>query len=188
MNLKLTISPKAVDGVVPESKILSEAAAYGMEVCVRDHLRDKNRRTTPNPHGLPKSNYYAEVADTVRSSHHDAKATVEIGPDDDSGPGNGIALHYHGGTVYPKKKALAIPVSPLVAGIWPSEHAGVNGGTELVWPKGSNTGFIKDVATDAILWLLVPKATIPADPTVIPDDASIISAAESAVMSLLEAS
>ena len=101
----------------------------------------------------------------------------------------GIALHYEGGTVYPKagKKALAIPIDPSVAGIWPSEASGIGtGGADdepyaLIWPKGSNHGFIKDTETNDLLWVLVPKATIPADPSVLPSDGEILGAAEDAV-------
>ena len=97
----------------------------------------------------------------------------------------GLALHYEGGTVYPKKKALAIPIDPSVADIWPSEASGIatGDGYAMIWPKGSNHGFIKDAETNDLLWLLVPKATIPADKTVLPEEETILSAAEAAIWS-----
>ncbi len=58
----------------------------------------------------------------------------------------------------------------------------------MIWPKGSNHGFIKDNERNELLWLLVPKATIPADPDVLPTDDEILTAAENAVLPLLEAS
>lgn len=185
MNLRLTIKPEDVRDAMPPDRELLDAAARGMVVCVRRHLREKNDRTPPK-NGFPKSNYYAEAASTARAAVADGVAVVEVGPDDPNGPGSGIALHYYGGTVYPKKKALAIPVDPVVAGIWPSEAAGEGADTSMVWPKGSSHGFIKDNETGDLLWLLVPKATIPADPDVLPTDDEILTAAENAVLPLLE--
>lgn len=185
MNLRLTIKPEDVRDAMPPDRVLLDAAAGVMETAVRRHLREKNSRTPPRG-GFPKSNYYDEAAKTARGSVQGGEAIVEIGPDDPNGPGSGIALHYYGGTVYPKKKALAIPVDPIVAGIWPSEAAGEGADTSMVWPKGSSHGFIKDNETGDLLWLLIPKATIPADPDVLPTDDEILTAAENAVLPLLE--
>lgn len=187
MNLRLTISAESVRDAMPPDRVLLDAAARGMVVAVRRHLREKNERTPPRD-GFPKTNYYAEAADTARGSASGGVATVEVGPDDPNGPGSGIALHYYGGTVYPKKKALAIPISPAVAGIWPSEASGVGANLAMIWEKGSSHGFLKDTETNELLWLLVPKATIPADPDVLPTDDQILTAAENAVLPLLEAS
>lgn len=186
MNLRLTISPEAVRDAMPPDRELLDAAARGLVVAVRRHLREKNSRTQPK-NGFPKSNYYAEAGDTARGSVEGGAAVVEVGPDDPNGPGSGIALHYYGGTVLPKKKALAIPISPAVAGIWPSEAVGEAGAEafSMIWPKGKNHGFIKDNERNELLWLLVPKATIPADPDVLPTDDEMLSAAERAVMSVI---
>ena len=187
MTLRLTISAESVRDAMPPDRVLLDAAARGMVVAVRRHLREKNSRTSPRD-GFPKTNYYAEAADTARGSVEGNSAVVEVGPDDPNGPGSGIALHYYGGTVYPKKKALAIPISPAVAGIWPSEASGMGAALAMIWPKNSSHGFLKDTETNELLWLLVPKATIPADPDVLPTDAEILTAAENAVLPLLEAS
>ena len=95
----------------------------------------------------------------------------------------GAALHYFGATVLPKKKALAIPLSPLVQDIWPSEQPS---GLELFWPKNSPHGFLKDKDTSELLYLLVSKATIPADKTVLPEDADILKAAEEAIWEAIQ--
>ena len=186
MNLRLTISPEAVRDAMPPDRELLDAAAGAMETAVVRHLREKNSRTPPK-NGFPKSHYYDEAAKTVRGSVQGGSAVVEVGPDDPNGPGNGIALHYYGGTVYPKKKALAIPISPAVAGTWPSEAVGEAGAEafSMIWPKGKNHGFIKDNERNELLWLLVPKATIPADPDVLPTDDAMLSAAERAVMRVI---
>jgi len=186
MTLTLTIPPAEADKILPPEKDLADAASRGMTVTIKRHLREKNNSTAPNRHGLPKSNYYSQVAETVRGTSAANRATVEIGPDNENGPGNGIALHFYGGTVLPKKKALAVPINAAVADIWPSEVG--EGGTTMFWPKNSSHGFIKDKATGELLWLLIPKATIPADPTVLPSDDALVAAAERAVLPLLEAS
>ena len=185
MNLRLSISPEAVRDSMPPDSVMLDAAAHGMEVCVRRHLRAKNERTPPR-NNFPKSNYYAEAASTARGSVSGGVAVVEVGPDDPNGPGSGIALHYYGGTVYPKKKALAIPIDPAVAGIWPSSAQGDLGFIPSKDP--ANAGFLTNPDTGQVLWLLVPKATIPADPDVLPTDAELLNAAENAVLKLLEES
>ena len=176
--LKLKI--KDPEQLIPDARIAAEAASRGVEVLVVEHLRKKNDATPPNRYGLPKSNYYADAAKNVQASSNGRVASVEIDHP-------GLALHHDGGTVYPKKKALAIPIDPAVAGIWPSEAGGIaTGGADdelyaLIWPKGARHGFIKDTETNDLLWLLVPKATIPADPTVLPTDGEVLNAAEAAV-------
>ncbi len=188
MTLTLTIPPAEADKILPPEKDLADAAAYGMEVAIIRHLNDKDTSTAPNRHGLPKSHYYSEVAKTVRGTSAANRATVEIGPDNENVPGNGIALHFYGGTVYPKKKALAIPINPVVAGMWPAEANDLTDSIVMFWPKGSSHGFLKDKTTGDLLWMLVPKATIPADPTVLPSDDALVAAAERAVLPRLEAS
>lgn len=172
---------RSPERLVGDAHALAEAAARGLEVCVRRHLREKDRTASHRP-GFPRSGYYADAARDVAASVEGRVAAVEASKE-------GLALHYSGGTVYPKKKALAIPMDPAVAGIWPSEANAIStGGADdepysLVWPKGSDHGFIKDSETGDLLWLLVPKATIKADPSVFPTDEELLDAAESAIWS-----
>ena len=163
-----------------------EAAARGISNVVIRRLRDRNKHTSANRNGLPKSNYYAKAADSVTTVVSGSKAEVQIREP-------GIALHWKGGTVRPKpgKKALAIPVDPTVATIWPSEAGGIaTGGSDdepyrLIWPKGSDHGWIKDTETNDLLWLLVPKVTIPANPETLPTVAEMGEAAEKAILEML---
>lgn len=176
INLKITIPQKELDGIIIDSRTAAEAAARGIEVLIIEHLEDKNSRTAPNRYGLPKSNYYSNAAKDVSSTVSGSHATISINHP-------GIAMHYEGGTVYPKKKALAIPIDASVASIWPSEANAYANEDEyaLIWPKNSSHGFIKDVEQNQLLWLLIPKATIKADPTVLPTDEQLYAAAESAI-------
>lgn len=185
MKLKLTV--KDADKVLPEDRVLAEAAARGLEVLVRRHLRRKDSAAAHRA-GFPKSGYWASAAETVEAHAYRKTAVVEVGKE-------GAALHYEGGTVRPKagKKALAIPIDPSVATIWPSEHAGYatggsgdDGATAVFWPRGSSHGFIKDTETGDLLWLLVPKATIRADKTVLPSDEDLLGAAADAIWGCVE--
>ena len=163
----------APEGLIPDAHTAAEAAVRGVEVLIIEHLRSKNDKTRPNRYGLPKSNYYAEAAKDVAASVDGNKINVEIGYP-------GISLHYEGGTVRPKpgKKALALPVDPSVAGIWPSDYDPT--------PKHEKTfvspaGAIGDRDTGKILWILLPHVEIPSDKTVLPADAAIFGAVEEAL-------
>ena len=178
--------------VILPSDILSERlsaenAALRVTDLIIKHLRKKNASTAANPFGLPKTNYYAEAADTAQHEVHGNSFTVSVGTDstDKDAPGRGIALHYHGGTVYPTggKKSIALPIDPAVAGIWPSEYDPT--------PKHEKTfvtpgGAIGEKETGKILYILLPKATIPADPTVLPTDDEIADAATLGIGEVIE--
>ena len=163
---------------IPGDRLTAEKAGMRVADLIVKHLRKKNDSTKPNPFGMPKSNYYNRASDTVQYDTSGNKFTVSVGTDstDKDAKGMGIALHYHGGTVYPKsgKKAIALPIDPAVAGIWPSEYDPT--------PKHEKTfitpaGAIGDKETGKILYILLPKATIPEDPTVLPTDEEIANAA-----------
>lgn len=174
--LGLVYNVKVPEDLVISEQEAAEAAALGVSELVIQHLRDKNDASPP-PDGFPKTDYYADAADSVTTQVSGGKAVVSIEKE-------GVALHYYGGTVLPKKKALAIPIDPSVAGIWPSEYGGE---MFVVWPKGKNSGLL--VGSDAndadkigkALYRLVYKATIPSDRTVLPEDADIEKAASDAI-------
>ena len=169
--LKLRL--KDPEMLLPDAHTCDEAASRGMETLIINHLREKNQSTVPNRFGLPKSNYYADAAKDVEASASGNVARVEI-----TKPG--ITMHYEGGTVYPKKKALAMPISPAVAEIWPSEYTGE--GHQLFKTPG---GALGDAETGEILYILLPKATIPADKTVLPSDDAILGTAEEAIWEMV---
>lgn len=180
--MRLHLSIKDAEGVLPEDRVLAEAAARGLEVLIRRHLRRKVPASSRRA-GFPPSGYWASAAETVEAHAAGKTAVAEVGKE-------GANLHYEGGTIRPTggKKALAIPIDPSVATIWPSEYAGCSTGgsdddaTAIFWPRGSSHGFIKDTETGDLLWLLVPKATIRADKTVLPSDEDLLGAAEDAIL------
>ena len=172
MKLRL-IDPERL---IPDAHTAAEEAVRGVEALIIEHLRNKNDGTRPNRWGMPKTKYYAEASKNAEASVDGATIRVEIDHP-------GLAMHYEGGTVYPKKKALAIPIDTSVAGIWPSEANAYANEDEyaLIWPKNSSHGFIKDVEQNLLLWLLIPKATIKADKSVLPTDEETLNTAEEAV-------
>lgn len=167
--LKVHVPPD----LIVDSRTAAEAAEAGIFECVKEHLRRRND-TAKHRAGMPRSNYWARrpVASHVEGS----KAVVEIGGEND-----GTALHYHGGVVYPKpgKKALAIPFNPAVWDRKPSEMD--RSKLSLVWPKGSMTGTLREKDSGEVYFLLVEKAAIPADRTVLPEDGEITNAALAAI-------
>lgn len=158
---------------IPGDRLTAERAGLRVADLVIKHLRKKNGETKPSPFGLPKSNYYDEASDTVQTETSGNTFVVSVGTDstDRNASGLGISLHYEGGTVYPKKKALAMPINPAVARIWPSEYSQSH--KLFKTPAGA----LGDAETGEILYILLPKATIPADPTVLPTDEEIADAA-----------
>lgn len=170
--LKVHVPPE----LIVDSRTAAEAARMGVSELVREHLRSKNEATRPNrlTAGMPKSDYWADAADSVTSEVSGSVATVTVEKE-------GAALHYYGGVVYPKKKALAVPIDPSVAGIWPSEANALTDHIAMIWPKNSAHGFLKDTESGDLLWLLLPKATMKADASVLPTDAEIERAAVEAI-------
>lgn len=165
MKLRL-IDPESL---IPDAHVAAEAAVRGVEALIIEHLLKKNDGTKPNRWGMPKTNYYADAAKNVGASVDGATVRVEIDHP-------GLAMHYEGGTVYPKKKALALPIDPAVAGIWPSEYSQDH---KLFKTPG---GALGDADTGKILYILLPKASIPADKSVLPTDTEIFGAVEEALM------
>lgn len=170
MKLRL-IDPERL---IPDAHVAAKASVRGVEVLIIDHLRKKNDGTQPNRYGLPKTKYYAKASNNVAAGVAGNKVNIEIDHP-------GIALHYEGGTVYPTggKKNIAIPIDPAVAGIWPSEFDPTENHEKTFITPG---GAIGEKETGKILYILIPKATIPADPSVLPTDEDIFGAVENALM------
>lgn len=176
MKLKLNIVTP-VD-VLPPADELADAARYGIEVLIKNHLRSRNDSRPPR--GLmPKTNYYADAAESVTSAAKNNQVEVTISQE-------GIALHYYGGTILPVKgKALAIPKHPAIYDQKPSEFDPSRMILNCVWPKGKTAGTLRHKKTGEIYYLLLPKANIPADETVLPPKDEMLSAANKAMESII---
>ena len=177
MELRVVITDKELP--LPSDRTLAEAGAAGMMDLIYRHLIQRNA-TSRRRAGMPKSDYWADAADSMQVNMEGSKGVVTIDKE-------GAALHYYGGVVYPSagKKALAIPVHPEV---WDQRPAGFDPGREklsLVWPKGEKTGTLREKKTGEPYYILVAHATIPADRSVLPTEDALMDAARSAMEGVL---
>ena len=162
-----------------DDRLAFEAAGRGVFNLVRRHLVERNR-TRPKRGDFPHSNYWARRKVDI-SFQGRGTAVIQVGS-----PGDGVALHYHGGIVRPKPghKALAIPQDRSVWNVKPSEYRGK---LFVKWKKGATSGVLCDRKTGKALWLLVPKANIKADKTVLPEMRDMVAAGQKAAMAAMGA-
>ena len=173
LDLKITVPAD----ILASDHELAQAAGRGISNAVKSHLVERDSRGRSD--GLPRTGYYGEAASGVTTEVSGSRAVVTIHKE-------GVALHYYGGVVYPvDAKALAIPKSIKGAGKRPAEADPDRTKFALVWPKGKTTGTLRDKETDEVVYLLVSKAKIPEDKTVLPTDAELESAGMSAMEAIL---
>lgn len=154
----------------------AQAAGRGVSNAVKRHLADRDRR---GGRGLVRTGYYGDAANSVTTDAAGKLAVVTIHKE-------GMALHYYGGVVYPTDaKALAIPQVAAAVGKRPKEYDPGKSRLALVWPKGETTGTLRDKKTDEVVYLLVSKATIKADSTVLPDESALADAAADAMAAII---
>lgn len=164
---------------VPTQELL-EAGARGISNVLIRHLRARNTR--PSKPGWPKSNYWADAADSVSTKLGGTSALISI-------HAPGVRIHLKGGVIKPKKAggALAIPARPEVAGIWPSEYSG-RARVFLLVRKALGKAYLVEAEPGGhlrILWRLLPQTRHTADPTVLPSETRLSRAASEAVQSIL---
>lgn len=170
MTLKISI-PAGIDAVLPDPRKIAEAAALGVMEKVKGHLEARSQRTS-RPAGFPKSNYWADAADSVDVVGNIVEVVKE-----------GAALHYFGGVLYPREaKALAIPERGDAYGKRPKEYDPSREALALIWPKGESTGRLVEKESGETVYMLVDHATIQADPTVLPTDEELMDAAKTFAM------
>lgn len=180
MRIPITIAMKPnAELPLPDTRTLAEAGAAGMMDLIYNHLIRRNS-TSRHRAGMPKSDYWADAADSMQVNVEGGKGVVTIDKE-------GAALHYYGGVVYPTggRKALAIPVHPAVWDQRPAEFDPSREKLSLVWPKGEKTGTLREKDTNEPYYILVAHATIPADRSVLPDDNALSDAARAAMESIL---
>lgn len=174
LDLKITVP----SDILASDRELAQAAGRGVSNAVKAHLVDRDGRGRSD--GLPRTGYYGDAASGVTTEVSGSRAVVTIHKE-------GVALHYYGGVVYPTDghKALAIPKSIQGAGKRPAEADPDRTKFALVWPKGEKTGTLRDKETDEVVYLLVPKATIPEDKTILPTEDEMVEAGKSAMEAIL---
>ena len=173
LDLKITVPAD----ILASDHELAQAAGRGVSNAVKRHLVERDSRGRSD--GLPRTGYYGDAASGVTTEVSGNRAVVTIHKE-------GVALHYYGGVVYPTDaKALAIPKSIQGAGKRPAEADPDHTKFALVWPKGKTAGTLRDKETDEVVYLLVSKAKIKEDKTVLPTDAELESAGMSAMEAIL---
>ena len=178
MQLTIKIPPAQLRDVLPSERELAQAAGRGVSNVVKRRLVDRDRRGRSD--GLPRTGYYGDAASGVTTEMDGKTALITIHKE-------GVALHYYGGVVYPTDghKALAIPKSIQGSGKRPAEADPDRTKFALVWPKGKTTGTLRDKETDEVVYLLVPKAKIKEDKTVLPTESEMESAGMAAMEAIL---
>ena len=179
MHLTITIPPAQLRDVLPSERELAQAAGRGVSNIVKRRLVERDSRGRSD--GLPRTGYYGEAASDMTTELAGKTAIVTIDKE-------GVALHYYGGVVYPTDghKALAIPKSIQGAGKRPAEADPDRTKFALVWPKGKTTGTLRDKETDEIVYLLVSKAKIKEDKTVLPTESEMVEAGMDEILSLIK--
>ena len=174
LDLKITVPAD----ILASDHELAQAAGRGVSNAVKRHLVERDSRGRSD--GLPRTGYYGDAASGVTTEVSGNRAVVTIHKE-------GVALHYYGGVVYPTDghKALAIPKSIQGAGKRPAEADPDHTKFALVWPKGEKTGTLRDKETDEVVYLLVSKATIPEDKTILPTESEMESAGTAAMEAIL---
>jgi hypothetical protein len=168
----------------PSPAFAAEAAAEGVAQLLIRHFRDRNNRPASRP-GWPRSNYWADAADSVRWGDFSADSATVVA----SAPG--LRLRLHGGTVRPTggKKYIAIPQVPRLAGVWPSEHT-EKGGELIFIPRANGKAILAERSGAdgalTVLYRLLPQTTHKPDPTVLPEQSEIDSAAAAAAAATLK--
>ncbi len=176
MTLTLQLQSAHTD-LLPPAHELAQAAGRGVSNAVKRHLVERDARGRTD--GLPRTGYWGDAASGVTTDVTGNRAVITIHKE-------GAALHYYGGVVYPTDaKALAIPKSPATAGKRPSEYDPDRAKLALVWPKGEKTGTLRDKETDEVVYLLVGKATIKEDKTVLPTESELEAAGMAAMEAIL---
>ena len=173
LDLKITVPAD----ILASDHELAQAAGRGVSNAVKRHLVERDSRGRSD--GLPRTGYYGDAASGVTTEVSGNRAVVTIHKE-------GVALHYYGGVVYPTDaKALAIPKSPATAGKRPKEFDPDRAKLALVWPKGETAGTLRDKETDEVVYLLVSKAKIKEDKTVLPTEDEMFEAGKSAMEAIL---
>ena len=178
MRITVAIKPNA-ELPLPDDRTLAEAGARGMMNLIYSHLLRRNASARRRA-GMPKSDYWADAADSMKVEAAGKVGVVTIDKE-------GAVLHYYGGIVYPTggRKSLAIPVHPAVWDQRPAEYDPSHEKLSLVWPKGEKTGTLRDKETDEVVYLLVSKAKIKEDKTVLPTESEMEAAGMSAAETLI---
>lgn len=203
----ITLSIPAPKGdpseVADLSKILANpqpmlnVAGRSVGSALKAHFKHK-QETEPNKLGGKRTNFWADVGRSVSAPTQTSTTSVEVSIDHVA-----INQKVHGGTIRPKapRKAIAIPIDPSVYGKMPSTcgialalvYAKKNGKVSVFlaaaetqerkkYQYGGTQATLQTRYSHAVigkpLFLLLKSVTQKADPTALPKDAVLQTAAE----------
>ena len=156
-------------------------AARAVDNTLKKHFREKNQ--VPNKRGFPKSDFWAQIRSSVQTLAIPNGATVQVNDPR-------LNTHVFGATITPKSaRALAIPVVAEAYGVRPATFDNLVA-IRTGKGKGNTVGLLaKKDPTRTILqvmYVLVKRVVIPADPTALPAEEALQFAAVSAFESWLE--
>lgn len=164
MSVAITISGdalpylKRVKAAMESPRLRKVMAAQGAKT-VRQNFRKLDRQR--HRAGVPQ-HYYAGAARATTWEVTGSDAFINIDK-------VGIALRYFGGTVRPRKaKFLTIPVADEAQGRRAREFSN----TSIIVNKRTGKGVIK--SGDRVLFALTKEATSNPDPTVLPEDKTLL--------------
>jgi hypothetical protein len=155
------------------SAVLTAEIAESEAALFKDHLTERN--ALPNKRGWPKTNFYAQAAESTFPFSDDQAAYVVVAQE-------GFRQRYFGGTIKPVvRQFLAFPVTASAYGKKPREFTlKVQYLKKEIAPEGrAGTYLVRDGAgpNPVPYFRLVKKVTQQGDPTVIPSEQEILDVA-----------
>lgn len=181
-NLNITVDTSAAAdllyrtrGILGAREAMHEAAVIDVSVLLRNWLIARNVRSP--------GNYWSEAGESVRHESDATSGRVIIGKP-------GVGWHRYGGTIKAKPgKALAIPLRAALKGINASEYF-PNKDDAFIYRKKGERGkaFLATREGKAlrIHYILLKSVSKRADPTVLPDNATISATAATAIHNLIQ--
>ena len=159
-------------GILGAREAMHEAAVIDVSVLLRNWLIARNVRSPRN--------YWSEAGESVRHESDATSGRVIIGKP-------GVGWHRYGGTIKAKPgKALAIPLRAALKGINASEHF-PNKDDAFIYRKNGKAFLASSEGKSLrIYYILLKSVSKRADPTVLPDNATISATAATAIHNLIQ--
>ena len=159
-------------GAIGAKEAIHKVASTAVSILVRGWLFSRNTRSVT-------SNYWSKAAESTTHESDATSGRVIIRHP-------GVGWHRYGGTIRAKPgKALAIPLKAAVKGMWPSEAFPNKGDAFICRRNGHVFLAAREGKALRIFYILLKSVSKSADPTVLPDSATIANTASSSIRSFL---
>lgn len=174
-------SLKDLTGAIAGNSKANAEAGRAAANLIREHFRQRNL-SIKRPEGRKSSNYWGNAAEAISSDADSQAAYVHIRHP-------GIALHYYGGTVYPRNADnLCIPLRNELYGVWPSEAFQSGEDKTFKWTnKKTGKAFIATSEDGKLTlhYLLLKSTEHTPDRSVLPAEQDLLDAAARSLHALL---